>query len=206
MNLKFRQPNKTTAIVIIDDTEWGPLPWKRLHSYFTEITPAGCEIDSSDELIDEIRHTAWNRLQHYLAIRERTHRECVTFLKRLPLHPALAREIIAKAEDYNFLNDRRYAEMIVRASHGIGPNMIRYKLRQARIPTEMIDEVLKEELPPDRESEERRARIEKLWRKYARDDSRTRFRKVVAALYRLGYSWDEVQSDLQSITNGEEEE
>jgi SOS response regulatory protein OraA/RecX len=199
MKLRRRNQNKRVAIAILDDTEWGPLPAKRLHSLYPEIPDDGLDIDDPDELVHEIRRLAWGRLQHYLAIRERTRRECDQYLRRLPLHPQLRKELLDKAAEYGFQDDRRYAEMVVRASSGKGASLIRFELRHAGVDDKIVDEVLREELPPDREIEQRRARIAKLSRKYASDNPRDRRRKMINALYRLGYSWDDIADDLLTL-------
>lgn len=205
MNLRTKQLNSRSVLVVLDDTEWGTLPTKRLLSFLPGNPPEGVEIDDPAEIVALIRQTAWNRLQHFLAIRERNRRECDTHLRQAHLHPELRRELIDKAIEYGYLDDRRYTGMIVRVSlgRGVSSRMIRYQLNRAGIDAALVEEVLREEMPDDTADTIRREHIDRLRRKYARDDARTRYRKTLAALYRLGYAWDEIQDDLQRMMDKE---
>ena len=111
--------------------------------------------------------------------------------------------VVALCLDYGFVNDGEYAGMIARhyAAQGYGPGRVRTELRRRGVPPEYWDSAL-EELPGDTDTIDRllAARLR------GRDATDRKERdKAAAALFRRGFSWDEIRSALRRYGADDEE-
>ncbi len=91
-----------------------------------------------------------------------------------------------------FLDDERYAGMVVRhyAGKGYGAGRIRQELQRRGVTRELWEEALKE-LP------EQEDKIDKFLSSRLKDPGdRAQVQKVSAALLRRGYSWEEIRAAL----------
>ena len=91
-----------------------------------------------------------------------------------------------------FLDDKRYAGMVVRhyAGKGYGAGRIRQELQRRGVTRELWEEALKE-LP------EQEDKIDKFLVSRLKDPGdRAQVQKVSAALLRRGYSWEEIRAAL----------
>ena len=91
-----------------------------------------------------------------------------------------------------FLDDERYAGMVVRhyAGKGYGAGRIRQELQRRGVARELWDEALKE--MPEQEDE-----LDKFLSSRLKDPGdRAQVQKVSAALLRRGYSWEEIRAAL----------
>ena len=91
-----------------------------------------------------------------------------------------------------FLNDERYAGMVVRhyAGKGYGAGRIRQELQRRGISRELWEDAL-QEMP------EQDDRIDSFLASRLKDSGdRTQVQKVSAALLRRGYSWEEIRAAL----------
>lgn len=108
--------------------------------------------------------------------------------------------VVALCVDYGFVNDREYAGMIVRhyAASAYGPGRIRMELKRRGVPPELWEEAL-EELPEGTEAIDRllaaRLRGKDLSDRKERD-------KAANALYRKGYSWDDIRAAMERLREG----
>lgn len=96
-------------------------------------------------------------------------------------------------EDNGFLNDESYAAAVVRhyASKGYGAGRIRAELSRRGIRRELWEEALSAMPDPD-------SKIDKFIASRLKDpEDREQIQKVSNALYRRGYSWEEIRSALR---------
>lgn len=110
--------------------------------------------------------------------------------------------VCALCLDYGFLDDAEYAGMIVRhyAAGGYGAGRIKTELNRRGIPKDLWDAALLE-LPEGTESIDRllAARLR------GRDASDRKEReKAAAALFRKGYSWEDIRAALRRYGCGDE--
>ena len=110
-----------------------------------------------------------------------------------------ARKAVERMEELGLVNDekyaRRYAEELINVKH-LSARGVKYKLNEKGIDRELTEQIL-EELDPDP-----REHIEILIeRKYktAINDEKGR-RRAVAALQRMGYSWNDINAVLAEYT------
>lgn len=102
--------------------------------------------------------------------------------------------VTALCVDYGFVNDGEYAGMIVRhySAMGYGPGRIRQELKRRGVPDELWDEALRE-LPESADAIDRLL-AQRLRGKDASD--RRERDKAANALYRKGYSWNDIRAAL----------
>ena len=100
--------------------------------------------------------------------------------------------VTALCVDYGFLNDAEYAGMLARSymSRGYGPGRIRAEFAHRGVPKDYWDEAL-DQLPDGGETIDRllEARL-----RFKNPSDRKELKKATDALFRRGYSWDEIQS------------
>lgn len=105
--------------------------------------------------------------------------------------------VVALCVDYGFVNDGEYAGMIVRhyASAGYGPGRIRMELKRRGVPPEYWEEAM-EEFPEGNETIDRllaaRLRGKDISDRKERD-------KAANALFRKGYSWDDIRAAMERL-------
>lgn len=111
--------------------------------------------------------------------------------------------VVALCLDYGFVNDEEYAGQIARhyAAQGYGPGRVRTELRRRGVPLEYWDEAL-EELPGDTDTIDRLLAARLRGRDAADRKERD---KAAAALFRRGFSWDEIRSALRRYGAEDEE-
>ncbi len=102
--------------------------------------------------------------------------------------------VTALCLDYGFVNDAEYAGMICRhyAAMGYGPGRVRTELQRRGIPKDLWDDALAQ-MPRDTDTIDRllAAKLR------GRDPSDRKERdKAAAALFRKGYSWDDIRAAL----------
>ena len=103
--------------------------------------------------------------------------------------------VTALCVDYGFVNDAEYAGMIARhyAAAGYGPGRVRAELNRRGVPKELWDDALAELGGQD-------DTIDRLLaaRLRGRDPADRKERdKAAAALFRKGYSWDDIRAALR---------
>ncbi len=111
--------------------------------------------------------------------------------------------VAALCVDYGFLNDEEYAGMIVRhyAGQGYGPGRIRTELNRRGVAKELWDEALGELGQQDATID--RLLAARLRGKDPRD--RREREKAAAALFRRGYSWDDIRAAMRRYGADDEE-
>lgn len=104
-------------------------------------------------------------------------------------------------EEHGFINDESYAAAVARhyAAKGYGAGRVRSELSRRGVGRELWDEAV-DNMP------ETDGKIDKFISSRLKDpDDRDQVRKISSALYRRGYSWDEIRSALRRY-NAETEE
>ena len=106
--------------------------------------------------------------------------------------PVCAEEAVQWLQEHRFLDDARYAGMVVRhyAGKGYGAGRIRQELQRRGIPRELWEDALGE-LP---ESDDRLDRY--LASKLKDPEDRVQIQKISASLVRRGVSWEEIRAAL----------
>lgn len=115
-------------------------------------------------------------------------------LRRKGETPEDAGAAVSRLAEVGFLDDVRYAGMVVRhyAARGFGRARIREELRRRFVPRELWDEALAEAPDPD-------DTLDTLLRIKLKSDApdAAELKRASDALCRRGYSWDEVRAAVE---------
>lgn len=165
---------------------------------------SGRELDEEElkELYRASRSAlARNRAMELLSRRPMSEKELVDKLIRKGEDEEAARDCARWLREEGFLNDESYAATVARhyAAKGYGPGRVRAELSRRGVDRELWDGTI-EAMPENSEKMDRfiAARL-------TDPEDREQVRKVSAALYRRGYSWEEIRSALRRF-NAETEE
>ena len=126
--------------------------------------------------------------------RPRSDKELRDKLREKCVSPADIETVTALCVDYGFVDDAEYAGMIVRhyAAMGCGPGRIRQEFRRRGVPEALWDGAMAE-FPEGTETIDRL--LSRLLRGRGADDRKERDR-AANALFRKGYSWDDIHAAL----------
>lgn len=156
---------------------------------------SGRELDEEElkELYRASRSAlARNRAMELLSRRPMSEKELVDKLIRKGEDEETARDCARWLREEGFLNDESYAAAVARhyAAKGYGPGRVRAELSRRGVDRELWDGTI-EAMPENTEKLDRfiAARL-------TDPEDREQIRKVSAALYRRGYSWEEIRSAL----------
>lgn len=135
---------------------------------------------------------AKNRAMEILSRRPMSEKELVDKLIRKGEDEETARDCARWLREEGFLNDESYAAAVARhyAAKGYGPGRVRAELSRRGVDRELWDGTI-EAMPENRD------RLDRFIASRLTDpEDREQIRKVSAALYRRGYSWEEIRSAL----------
>ena len=165
---------------------------------------SGRELD--EEELRELRAAsaaalARNRAMELLSRRPMSEKELIDKLIRKGEDEETAADCARWLRENGFLDDESYAAAVARhyAAKGYGPGRVRAELSRRGVDRELWDDTI-EAMPENSEKMDRfiAARL-------TDPEDREQVRKVSAALYRRGYSWEEIRSALRRF-NAETEE
>ena len=144
---------------------------------------------------------ARNRAMELLSRRPMSEKELIDKLIRKGEDEETAADCARWLRENGFLDDESYAAAVARhyAAKGYGPGRVRAELSRRGVDRELWDGTI-EAMPENREKMDRfiAARL-------TDPEDREQLRKVSAALYRRGYSWEDIRSALGRF-NAETEE
>lgn len=144
---------------------------------------------------------ARNRAMELLSRRPMSEKELVDKLIRKGEDQETAADCARWLREKGFLDDESYAAAVARhyAARGYGPGRVRAELSRRGVDRELWDDTI-QAMPENTDKLDRfiAARL-------TDPEDRDQIRKVSAALYRRGYSWEEIHSALRRF-NAETEE
>lgn len=169
---------------------------------------SGDEIDDGD--LAAFKEAAGSRLafnsaMFSLDLRDHSERELRNKLLR-KFDEASVNSAIEKLIDLGLVNDRRYAEMLVRELYErkkYGKNRVISELYKRGIDSVIINEVI-EEYENEFETDNVKTIVDIIRKKYYNKlvDEKSR-QKVVAALVRLGYSFSDIRQAMSDFSSDE---
>ena len=189
----------------------------------TVVLEDGTEIRSSLAVVADLRLFAGKELDEeqlgelrVLSRRSLARDKAVEYLSHRPMSCRELRDkLLEKGEDeavtdycvgwllgQGFLNDARYAAMVVRhyAAKNYGAVKLRQELSRRGIPREFWDDALAEAPEPE-------DKLDAFIAARLKDPSdRAQIQKVSNALYRRGYSWEQIRDALRRRTDTLDEE
>ena len=195
MELTAAEPRRKNLTQLYLDGEPGP-------KIDTEVFLLS-RLQPGDVLDQEARsdaRRAQEKALYLLEHRSHSKRELTEKIARTTASREAARAAADHLEEIGLLNDRAYAESFVKElllRKGYGVRRVRQELARKGIAPEIADQVLDQWEDLDQTARENMARVlEKRYPRW-REEEAVR-RRAVAALQRLGYTWDQVRDALSS--------
>ena len=165
----------------------------------------GMELD--EEAFEELKRSSSKALDRQKALemlsrRPYSRRELKDKLLRRGTDEQSADECIAWLDEHGFLDDGEYAGAVARhyTAKGYGTGRVKSELRRRGIERELADETLAE-LPENTEKIDAY-----IARRLSDPKDRDSVRKIGAALFRRGYSWEEIRAALRRFDTETEED
>ena len=159
----------------------------------------------------EEQHGARRVALRFLATRPRTEKEIRSKLESKEFGEEEIRKTLADLAAAHLVDDLEFTRAFLRDARTLRPAgaiQIKRKLLLLGVARETIEQVVREDLPPETEAEAARALAEKFLRR-SRGSGRPeppekRRARLAAFLGRKGYSWDIIQRILKEITRTDE--
>ena len=165
----------------------------------------GMELD--EEAFEELKRSSSKALDRQKALemlsrRPYSRRELKDKLLRRGTDEQSADECISWLDEHGFLDDGEYAGAVARhySAKGYGAGRVKTELRRRGIKRELADETLAE-LPENTEKIDAY-----IARRLSDPKDRDSVRKIGAALFRRGYSWEEIRAALRRFDTETEED
>ena len=165
----------------------------------------GKELD--EKAFEELKRSSSKALDRQKALemlsrRPYSRRELKDKLLRRGTDEQSAEDCIAWLDEHGFLDDGEYAGAVARhyGAKGYGAGRVKSELRRRGIERELADETLAE-LPENTEKIDAY-----IARRLSDPKDRDSVRKIGAALFRRGYSWEEIRAALRRFDSDTEED
>lgn len=165
----------------------------------------GMELD--EEAFEELKRSSSKALDRQKALemlsrRPYSRRELKDKLLRRGTDEQSVDECISWLDEHGFLDDGEYAGAVARhySAKGYGAGRVKTELRRRGIERELADETLAE-LPENTDKIDAY-----IARRLSDPKDRDSVRKIGAALYRRGYSWEEIRAALRRFNSEIEED
>lgn len=156
--------------------------------------------DLDDDALEEVRHCSMQALSREQALqmvsrRQMSHKELRDKLMRKGADEETAEYCAQWLTERGFINDENYSKAVVRhyAAKGYGKSRIKGELIKRGIGRDLLESAL-EEMPRQDDKI-----IKYISSRLKNPDDRDEVKKLSAALYRRGYSFDEIRRAFESI-------
>lgn len=146
-----------------------------------------------------------NKTLKFLSFRPRTSSEIQKYLDKIGAADEVKKQVIAKLEHLNLINDKAFIEWWVQQRSNFRPRALRFiklELKQKGIPRELIDSAFVEYLPSDEEkfaesfAEKKLKRIKNLSPLEIK-------KKLFQALASRGFSYETIQTVVDKLLKKE---
>ncbi len=152
--------------------------------------------------IESQKKLAFNKSLDYLSHRVRAVNEVKKYLEKKEFCEEAIEYTIAKLQEYKYLDDERFAKILVRDrmnARGKGRNYINADLKKYGISQEIIHSIMLE-YDYDKEYENALKLAEKQYKKNCKiEDEYKRKQKISTAMARAGFDWDTINSAINKI-------
>ncbi|MDP8220781.1 MAG: RecX family transcriptional regulator [Candidatus Stygibacter frigidus] len=205
--LKIKQKNNRVFVIEFDDQIRGILTSKALRNLdLNNIIELEIDQDFADKIDQEIIVTIWDKFLNWLAYQERSIAKSRQYLLHLPAAADITEILIDKAAKYNYLNDERFARLLIESLIGKRKSLveIKSKLYENHINPHLIETLLNEIYDQESQNEVLENLVEQLYFRWKLPDQKKRERKVCEYLARRGFDYHEVKNIFNRIKNASE--
>jgi len=205
--LKIVPKSKKFYFIEFDDQIRGVLNFRSLRKLHLG-EQAGTEIDQNlAEIIEqEIISSSWLKFLNWLAFQERSIAQSRQYLLHLPVAADIADILIDKACKYNYLNDERFARLLIESLIEKRKSLveIKSKLYENLITPHLIETLLNEIYDQESQNEVLENLVEQLYFRWKLPDQKKRERKVCEYLARRGFDYHEAKNIFNRIKDDPE--
>ena len=156
---------------------------------------------------EDEKNRAQRSALYYLGRAERSRAQVKRYLEAREYAPEIVNGVMDKVDAYGYVDDARYARMLVedRARlRGKSRRAVRQEMREKGLDAATIEEAMA--LYGDREEMENAMHIARKYYQRNRGDREGFERKAGAALYRRGYDWEVIRDALRAMEEGGEDD
>lgn len=192
-----------------DTSKTSPRQDTETHGFFDVVSsgsatghPAGERRKTRGKLRDNPRYL----VTRLLALRPRSVADVRRYLQKKGRTRAEAESVIAEYLQNGLLDDRAFARQLCESfvrGRPLGPRLVRARLKAHGLPAALIEEVLRQTLPPERELAQRALDAKRASLQRQHLDPRVRRERAGAYLLRRGFS-PHIVGDLLSRGSGED--
>ena len=156
---------------------------------------------------EDEKNRAQRSALYYLGRAERSRAQVKRYLEAREYAPEIVNGVMDKVDAYGYVDDARYARMLVedRARlRGKSRRAVRQEMREKGLDAATIEEAMA--LYGDRDEMENAVHIARKYYQRNRGDREGFERKAGAALYRRGYDWEVIRDALRAVEEGGEDD
>ncbi|MDI3503364.1 MAG: regulatory protein [Candidatus Cloacimonadota bacterium] len=196
MKLKYWKKNNGTAFLSLNDEIWGVLSIRALQRLSPPDQEVEIEQKLGEDLIHQLQNRAWWQITDYLAKAEHSEQQCRNFLARKSYHPSIIEQCIKLCIEKGYLDDARYAEILIRSllERGKSKSYISQKMYQQNIPPALYESILAELYDPSESQAQLIGQINKLLIRYRDEEAHKAKERIFASLFRKGFCLDEISA------------
>lgn len=144
---------------------------------------------------------AWNILLRYCSYQERCKSEVIKKMQQIELPQNEFEKLLSKLEEANFVNEKRYTKSFVNGRYknkGWGLIKIKRTLLQKGIDTNLIEQVISEEIETEDYTQKAQTVAVKKWKSIKGKTLLERQAKLKMFLMRKGFEFSTIQEVIQS--------
>jgi SOS response regulatory protein OraA/RecX len=148
------------------------------------------------ELIKVLENRVWWLLTEYQAKAEHSERQCREYLSRKEFHHSLIEKSIALAKAKKYIDDHRFAEILIRSllDRGKSKRFICQKFYAHNISESLYKAMLDEAIDPEESKDNLVKMVEKLRYQHRELPLFKQKEKVFASLYRKGFDLEDISA------------
>ena len=205
MKLRYWKRFETDRAVFIslDEQLWGVLNLRTLQAILPYHTDEEISQELATKLIETLKKKAWWQLTEYLAKSEHSTKQATDYLKRKHYHPEIIAECISLCTEKQYLNDARFAEILIRSllERGKSKRIILQKLHEQNIASSVYESILQETEEPEEYKDRIISLMNDLVRKHQDLPRHKCKEKVFASLYRKGFDLDDISAAWEHLSS-----
>lgn len=198
MKLRYWKKFETDRAVFIslDEQLWGVLNLRTLLAILPFSEQEELSSETAEKLIDTMKKKAWWQITEYLAKSEHSTKQAIDYLKRKHYHPDIISECISLCTEKQYLNDSRFAEILIRSllERGKSKRSILQKLHEHNIASSIYEPILQDTDEPEEYKDRIISLMSDLIRKHQDLPKHKCKEKVFASLYRKGFDLDDISA------------
>jgi len=191
--IEVQQKHKDRVSIFVDDEYCASMFLDTAVKYGIKKDMEIDETEFKTYLIESEKNLAFNRALNYINTAFKTKKQLRDYLNRKGYDKLVVDYVIEKLESYDYLNDRKFAEMYIQTyQKKYGKNMLKNKLFEKGVSKNLVSELLE-----DFESNEEiidKLLIKKIGNKEITNDLIT---KTIRFLVSRGFSFDEINKSIR---------